>query len=72
MGVSELKRTSHETESDSYSNERADLACAFRWAHRLGMHESVANHFSLAVSDDGSRFLINPYTNLWIFFGALS
>jgi ribulose-5-phosphate 4-epimerase/fuculose-1-phosphate aldolase len=24
------------------------------------MHEAVANHFSLAVSDDGKRFLINP------------
>ena len=24
------------------------------------MHEAVANHFSLAVSDDGKRFLMNP------------
>lgn len=24
------------------------------------MHEAVANHFSLAVNDDGSQFLINP------------
>jgi ribulose-5-phosphate 4-epimerase/fuculose-1-phosphate aldolase len=24
------------------------------------MHEAVANHFSLAVSDDGARFLMNP------------
>ena len=24
------------------------------------MHEGVANHFSLAVSDDGSQFLMNP------------
>lgn len=45
---------------DAYREERIDLACAFRWAHRLDLHESVANHFSLAVSDDGSRFLINP------------
>ena len=43
-----------------YREERADLACAFRWAARLGMHEAVANHFSLAVSEDGSRFLMNP------------
>ena len=43
-----------------YYEERVDLACAFRWTARLGMHESVANHFSLAVSDDGSKFLINP------------
>lgn len=41
--------------------ERADLAAAFRWAARLDMHEAVANHFSLAVSDDGTEFLINPY-----------
>lgn len=39
---------------------RQDLAAAFRWTVRLGMHESVANHFSLAVNPDGSRFLINP------------
>jgi len=25
------------------------------------MHEAIANHFSLAVSEDGQRFLINPY-----------
>ena len=40
--------------------ERVDLAASFRWTARLGMHESVANHFSLAVNDDGSRFLMNP------------
>ena len=40
--------------------ERTDLAAAFRWTARLGMHEGVANHFSLAVNDDGSQFLINP------------
>jgi ribulose-5-phosphate 4-epimerase/fuculose-1-phosphate aldolase len=40
--------------------ERTDLAAAFRWTARLDLHEGVANHFSLAVSDDGSRFLINP------------
>lgn len=39
---------------------RIDLAAAFRWAARLGMHESIANHFSAAVSDDGRRFLLNP------------
>ena len=41
-------------------DERVDLAAAFRWAARLDMHEAVANHFSLAVSDDGARFLMNP------------
>ena len=40
--------------------QRCELACAFRWAVRHDFHESVANHFSLAVSDDGSQFLINP------------
>ena len=40
--------------------ERTDLACAFRWAARLNMHEAVANHFSLAVNDDGTQFLVNP------------
>ncbi len=40
--------------------ERIDLAAAFRWTARLNMHESVANHFSLAVNASGTRFLINP------------
>ncbi|NAZ37809.1 class II aldolase/adducin family protein [Rubellimicrobium sp. CFH 75288] len=39
---------------------RRDLAAAFRWFARLGMHESVANHFSLAVDKGGRRFLMNP------------
>ncbi|NBR88400.1 MAG: hypothetical protein EBS68_00570 [Rhodobacteraceae bacterium] len=40
--------------------ERVDLAAAFRWTARLNMHEGVANHFSLAVNEDGTRFLMNP------------
>jgi len=40
---------------------RVRLACAFRWAARLNLHESIANHFSVAVSEDGRDFLINPY-----------
>ncbi|UYV36960.1 class II aldolase and adducin N-terminal domain-containing protein [Rhodobacteraceae bacterium D3-12] len=40
--------------------ERVDLAAAFRWTERLNMHEGVANHFSLAINDDGTRFLMNP------------
>jgi ribulose-5-phosphate 4-epimerase/fuculose-1-phosphate aldolase len=39
---------------------RVDLAAAFRMAAELGWHEAVANHFSLAVSADGRRFLMNP------------
>jgi len=39
---------------------RVDLAAAFRLAAMHGWHESVANHFSLAVSPDGKSFLVNP------------
>ena len=39
--------------------ERVDLAAAFRWTARLNMHEAVSNHFSLAVNEDGTRFLMN-------------
>jgi len=46
--------------NEPHWQERVDLACAFRWAARLNMHEAVANHFSLAVSDDGPEFLVNP------------
>jgi ribulose-5-phosphate 4-epimerase/fuculose-1-phosphate aldolase len=40
--------------------ERVDMAAAFRWTARLNMHEAVANHFSLAVNPEGTRFMINP------------
>jgi ribulose-5-phosphate 4-epimerase/fuculose-1-phosphate aldolase len=39
---------------------RVDLAAAFRLAARFDWHESVGNHFSVAVSEDGRRFLMNP------------
>ncbi len=42
-----------------FYDERVDLAAAFRWTARLNMHEAVANHYSLSVNDDGSKFLIN-------------
>jgi pyridoxine/pyridoxamine 5'-phosphate oxidase len=42
------------------TSARIDLAAAFRWAARWDMHESIANHFSVAVSDDGAQFLLNP------------
>ena len=48
------------TPSSLENRIRTDLAAAFRWAARLGMHESIANHFSAVVGDDGSRFLLNP------------
>ena len=41
-------------------SERVDLAAAFRWTARLNLHEAVANHFSLAINDDGTKFLMNP------------
>ena len=43
-----------------HEKERIDLACAFRWTARMGMHEAVANHLSLAVNKEGTKFLINP------------
>jgi len=39
---------------------RVDLAAAFRLAVHFEWHESVANHFSAAVSADGKSFLLNP------------
>ncbi|KUP90745.1 class II aldolase and adducin N-terminal domain-containing protein [Tritonibacter horizontis] len=48
------------TPNMSHWQERTDLAAAFRWTARLNMHEAVANHFSLAVNDAGTQFLINP------------
>jgi ribulose-5-phosphate 4-epimerase/fuculose-1-phosphate aldolase len=44
---------------------RTDLAAALRWAARLGLSEGVCNHFSLAVSDDGREFLVNPQGLHW-------
>lgn len=44
---------------DHWEN-RVDLAAAFRWTVKLNMHEAVANHFSLAVNEDGTQFLMNP------------
>jgi len=49
----------------AHGEARRDLACAFRWAARLGYNEGIANHFSLAVSDDGGGFLVNPYGRHW-------
>jgi len=47
-------------ENMNHWQERVDLAAAFRWTARLNMHEGVANHFSLAINEDGTRFLMNP------------
>lgn len=40
---------------------RVELAAAFRLAVRFGFHEGIDNHFSLALTDDGREFLVNPY-----------
>lgn len=57
MAVSQL----HAEQQDPHWEERVQLAAAFRWAVRFNWHESVQNHFSLSVSDDGKTFLMNPY-----------
>ncbi|MBV9524101.1 MAG: aldolase [Alphaproteobacteria bacterium] len=44
---------------------RIDLAVAFRWSARLGFHEAIANHYSLAVAEDGREFLMNPAGRHW-------
>lgn len=47
---------------------RVDLAAAFRLCARNDWHEAVANHLSLAVSADGSQFLMNPR---WMHFNRI-
>ena len=47
-------------EGDIERQLRIDLAAAFRLAAGFNWHESVGNHFSVAVSADGKRFLMNP------------
>jgi ribulose-5-phosphate 4-epimerase/fuculose-1-phosphate aldolase len=44
----------------THQQERIELAAAFRWVARLNMHEAVGNHLSLAVTKDGTKFLMNP------------
>ena len=61
MSLAESHNTTHTpTHNIAHWDERVDLAAAFRWTARLNLHEGVANHFSLAVNDDGSQFLMNP------------
>ena len=48
-----------------HGSERVDLAAAFRLAAQMDWHEAVGNHFSLAVSDDGKKFLLNPRWRLF-------
>lgn len=53
-------RKSRQSHDDDEWQLRVDLAAAFRLAARFDWHEGVANHFSVAVSEDGKRFLMNP------------
>lgn len=46
-------------------DRKIDLACALRWADRLGLSEGICNHFSLAVDDKGETFLVNPQGLHW-------
>lgn len=59
--VTALKpQQAHGLDEARVAQARIDLAATFRWFARLNMHEGVANHFSVAVSDDGKHFLMNP------------
>jgi ribulose-5-phosphate 4-epimerase/fuculose-1-phosphate aldolase len=49
-----------DVEPDDERALRVDLAAAFRLAVEFDWHESVGNHFSAAMSNDGKRFLMNP------------
>jgi ribulose-5-phosphate 4-epimerase/fuculose-1-phosphate aldolase len=61
MSLAESHNTTHNPAHNiAHWEQRVDLAAAFRWTARLNLHEGVANHFSLAVNDDGSQFLMNP------------
>lgn len=49
----------------NHIEERRDLAAVLRWTARLNLHEGIANHYSLAVSEGNTQFLINPYGVHW-------
>ena len=49
----------------SHAADRIDLTAALRWAERFGLNEGIDNHFSCAVSGDGSEFLVNPLGSHW-------
>jgi ribulose-5-phosphate 4-epimerase/fuculose-1-phosphate aldolase len=45
----------------SFMEDRRDLAAAFRGAASFGGQAGVCSHFSLRVSEDPLRFLLNPW-----------
>ena len=61
MPIRIVERNAAPLESDPHYTDRVDLTAALRMTARLNLHEGVANHFSYAVSSDGSRFLVNPF-----------
>ncbi len=60
MSISAVGSRTPIHENDPHYEDRVNLAAVFRMTARLDMHESIANHFSYAVSEDGSQFLVNP------------
>lgn len=58
MTIQQLRRA--EPTPMDHAEQRRHLAAALRLAVRHGWHESVANHFSLALDAEGKRFLMNP------------
>ena len=65
LTVDEILKNTGYMPNMNIDEERKDLAAAFRWAERSNLHEAVANHFSLAVDLEGTKFLMNP--NMWHF-----
>ncbi len=61
MSISVVNQANLENTADLVLQHRINLAACFRMTARLKMDEGVANHFSFAVSDDGNRFLMNPF-----------
>ena len=58
--------TAEELFEDAVTAElRADLALALRAAAHHGLGEGVCNHFSIALPQDPSLFLLNPRGLLW-------
>ncbi len=57
-----------DTDAGQLGALRIDMAAAFRLAAQFEWHESVGNHFTAAVSDDGRLFLMNPR---WRHFGEM-
>ncbi len=54
-----------DTDAINMDEARIELAAALRLAARFDLHEGIDNHFSLAVSPKGDRFLVNPYGPHW-------